>query len=236
MNFNKKLLLISVFLISSLISSSFAQSNETEPVYSKQCNETLEMVQNSAELGNCFPPIDLRDLGDDGLLSSEMQKNYTVDFDAYCSASKCEATFLDEMSNLLKTNCSEELAANTSEIQFIVDLIAYNPMIYDIACLKDANNNNSYCYLQLNHSVAKRQYFAYAENNSKEQLCTACNKAIANTIVNFQNNHTEIKTQFINSTDKEAIENKCDKSFFGNYRYYYYFDYCCVFVVFVGFN
>ncbi|RHZ53518.1 hypothetical protein Glove_441g86 [Diversispora epigaea] len=212
--YNKKLLIISILLISlSLISLSSAQSDDE---LSEQCSDALNFVTGSPELGECFPPdIDVKD----GQLTDEELKKIVPEFDSYCSQPKCSDTLLNDMSNILKANCSKELADNDTSIQYIVDLIAYNPILYDVACFKDnsSSNNSSdsnYCYLKLNHTIPKKKYYTNAEITPKQQLCTNCNKLIANAIVNFEKSHPEIKYQIINSTEVKTIEEKCEKTFF----------------------
>ncbi|CAG8484876.1 5254_t:CDS:2, partial [Diversispora eburnea] len=165
--FNKKLLLISILLISlSLISPSSAQSDDNS--LSEKCSEAYDYVLDSPELAKCFPP-DIED--DDGQLTDKEQQILVPDFDSYCNETKCSDTFLNEMSQILKNNCSQELANNDAKI------------------------------------------------TPKDQLCTYCNKVIANVIVDFEKSHPEIKNQMVNSTEVITIENKCEKTFFDDKIY-----------------
>ncbi|CAG8726725.1 17071_t:CDS:2, partial [Racocetra fulgida] len=171
----------------------------------------------SSELNSCFPYNELSSQIDSFMnvqdLSGIENKIISVE-DSICKLPKCSDSLISNFNSTFHSKCSTDIAAQSNDALTISALIYEYSPLRDTLCFK--NSTGGYCVIETLENVLKEG--GNYQNISSQTICTTCNKAIANTWVNYMKSHPpppELSSQFsvaISSINTESNKT-CGPSF-----------------------
>ncbi|CAG8786365.1 26017_t:CDS:2, partial [Dentiscutata erythropus] len=171
-----------------LITKSYAQFSTSS--LSSQCSSAVQTFLNSSEFNACFPYNKLTSqinsaTSFQSIATSEKQL-ISVE-DSVCSLPKCSDSLISNFNSTFQSKCSDDIAKNNTETMGIYDFIYVYSPFRDSFCLK--NSTGGYCVIETLENIENAQIQGSYTNLSSKVLCTTCNKAIANTLLNYMKSH-----------------------------------------------
>lgn len=191
---------------------------------SKSCMDEAETLIGSSDINACIPISSFASLFTGSQKGDNEAVMKTV-ADSLCSLPKCSDSLIASTQKDFRAACQQDLKANNDFITSIDAVITLYSPTRDSMCFK--NSTDGYCFIE-SYSAAKQIIGNAPKNQSpiltfvgapKEQVCTPCNKAIANTFNNYQKQHPEAFTNIKDYNDKDvenaksALTGKCGQSF-----------------------
>ncbi|CAG8728765.1 27498_t:CDS:2, partial [Racocetra persica] len=155
---------------------------------SPDCATAVQNFLSSSEFNACFPYNQLESQINSFMnvqdLSGIESKIISVE-DSICKLPKCSDSLISNFNSTFYSKCSTDIAAQRD------DAIGISALIYDYSPLRDTlcfkNSTGGYCLVETFENFVKEG--ANYQNISSQSVCTTCNKAIANTWVNYLKSH-----------------------------------------------
>ncbi|CAG8683806.1 14649_t:CDS:2 [Funneliformis caledonium] len=214
----------SIITLVILASTTLSSAQFDDMGLSQSCMDEAQKLIGSQEINACIPISSLASLFTGSQKGDKETVMKTV-ADSICSLPKCSDSLIASTQKDFRAACQQDLKANNDAVTLIdVAISLYSPS-RDSMCFK--NSTDGYCLIE-SYSAAKQIFENAPKDQSpiltfvgapKEQVCTPCNKAIANTFNNYQKQHPEAFTDIKDYNDKDvenaksALTGKCGESF-----------------------